>query len=117
MGVTHKWINSDMIFFICPRRAFQEKKCNIFALAWYGYCNVIRYFQSILRVLHWWNQTTSNHPKGITFHQINLVHVHYLDEGNAQVDQNDKKVSEGTTYLQNILGLTYQCNKCIALLV
>ncbi len=45
------------------------------------------------------------------------MHVHYLDEGNAQVDQNDKKVSEGTTYLQNILGLTYQCNKCIALLV
>jgi len=33
------------------------------------------------------------YPKGITFHQINPMHVHYLDEGNAQVDQNDKKVS------------------------
>jgi hypothetical protein len=28
-----------------------------------------------------------NHPKGTTFHQINQVHMHYLDEGNAQMNQ------------------------------
>jgi hypothetical protein len=45
------------------------------------------------------------------------MHVHYHDEGNAQVDQNDKNILEGTTYLQTILVLTYQCNKFIALLL
>jgi hypothetical protein len=38
-------------------------------------------------VWHWWDQTISNYPKGTIFHQINPMHMHYLDDDNAQVIQ------------------------------
>lgn len=66
-------------------------KCNAFVLGWYGYCKCelgkIRYFESIIGVLHWWYQIISNYLKDIVSYQINPKHMHYLDDGNAQVDQ------------------------------
>ncbi len=69
---------------------FQEKNAMLSHQFDMGIANVnqeIEVFSIHLGGIALMRSNNFNHPKGTTFHQINQVHMHYLDEGNAQMNQ------------------------------